>query len=222
MAKSMANTNLIPIAFDVETSGFGSDAVVTVAGFCYDSGESLILNTGGRDEYDWGLLLNELDEHSDGTLELDIVTSEQELLELVASFVKREIVSGYYYFTAFDGETCNGEFDLPFCRSRYLHHDIPWPFSGLAYADTSQIVDGFATNGHSDLDGVYEALVSDDTFDPFDDNEEAVEAFENASWLPLLKHNLADIKRTHQLARLADAFVPESDFSMKNLQPPNP
>jgi hypothetical protein len=29
--------------------------------------------------------------------------------------------------------------------------------------------------------------------DPFEDSEEAVAAFEDAVWLPLLKHNFADI-----------------------------
>jgi hypothetical protein len=47
-----------------------------------------------------------------------------------------------------------------------------------------------------------------------------VSAFENAEWLPLLRHNLADIQRTRELAQLADRYVPQSDFSMKNLQPP--
>ena len=45
-------------------------------------------------------------------------------------------------------------------------------------------------------------------------------AYEDAEWLPLLKHNLADIQRTRELALLAGRFVPKSDFSMKNLQPP--
>jgi hypothetical protein len=47
-----------------------------------------------------------------------------------------------------------------------------------------------------------------------------VDAFEAAEWLPLLKHNLADIQRTRELAQLADRYVPRSDFGMKNLQPP--
>jgi len=47
-----------------------------------------------------------------------------------------------------------------------------------------------------------------------------VDAFEAAKWLPLLEHNLVDIQRTRELALLAGRFVPKSDFSMKNLQPP--
>jgi hypothetical protein len=43
-------SNLDPVAFDIETSGFDDDAVVTVAGFAYDLGESLICNLDGRDQ----------------------------------------------------------------------------------------------------------------------------------------------------------------------------
>jgi len=57
-------------------------------------------------------------------------------------------------------------------------------------------------------------LLTDETCDPFDDSEEAVTAFEAAEWLPLLKHNLADIQRTRELAQLADRFVLQSDFGM--------
>ena len=42
----------------------------------------------------------------------------------------------------------------------------------------------------------------------------------NGDWLPLLKHNLADIQRTRELADLAGRFVARSDFNMKNLEPP--
>ena len=42
-----------------------------------------------------------------------------------------------------------------------------------------------------------------------------------SEWLPLLKHNLADIQRTRELADLAGRFVAKSDFKMKNLAPPD-
>jgi hypothetical protein len=38
--------------------------------------------------------------------------------------------------------------------------------------------------------------------------------------LPLLQHNLADIERNRELVTLASRFVPQSDFQMKNLAPP--
>jgi hypothetical protein len=126
-----------------------------------------------------------------------------------------------HYLTAYNGETWNGGFDLPFCRTRFLQHEMDWPFRDVAYADMMQIVDRFDTNGQRDLVGVYDVLVGDETCDPFEDSAAAVDAFEDGDWLPLLKHNLADIQRTRELADLAGRFVPKSDFSMKNLQPPH-
>ena len=70
------------------------------------------------------------------------------------------------------------------------------------------------------LVSIYEQLIDKPMCDPFEDSSEAVDAYEAAEWLPLLKHNLADIQRTRELALLASRFVPKSDFSMKNLQPP--
>ena len=55
---------------------------------------------------------------------------------------------------------------------------------------------------------------------PFNDSEAAVDAYEAAEWLPLLEHTLADIQRTKELALLAGRFMAKSDFSIKNLQPP--
>jgi hypothetical protein len=83
-----------------------------------------------------------------------------------------------------------------------------------------QIVDRFDTNDQRDLVGVYDVLIGEESCDPFDDSGEAVDAFENGDWLPLLEHNLADIQRTRELAELAGRFVARSDFKMKNLQPP--
>jgi hypothetical protein len=73
---------------------------------------------------------------------------------------------------------------------------------------------------HCDLVGVYDALIGEETCDPFEDSAAAVDAFESGDWLPLLEHNLADIQRTRELADLAVRFVARSDFKMKNLAPP--
>jgi hypothetical protein len=53
------------------------------------------------------------------------------------------------------------------------------------------------------------------------DSGRAVDVFEDGDWLPLLKHNLADIQRTRELADLTGRFVPQSDFLMKNLAHPS-
>ena len=72
-------SNLDPIAFDIETSGFHDDAVVTVAGFAHDLGESLICNLDGRTA-DRKALVTTLDEHSDRTVQLELVDDERALL----------------------------------------------------------------------------------------------------------------------------------------------
>ena len=211
---------LDPVAFDIETSGLDEDAVITVAGFAHTLGESLILNVDGSHEYDRQNLVRAIDTHSAGTVQLEIVESEIALLEAVASFATNQLNGDTHYLTAFNGETWNGGFDLPFCRTRFLNHDMAWPFGDIAYADMMQIVDRFDTNDQRDLVGVYDELIGQESCDPFDDSGEAVDAFENGDWLPLLKHNLADIQRTRELAELAGRFVARSDFKMKNLQPP--
>jgi uncharacterized protein YprB with RNaseH-like and TPR domain len=213
-------SNLDPIAFDIETSGLDDNAEITVAGFAHELGESLILNVAGREQPERKPLVTALDEYSEQAVQLDIVEDERSLLNAVATFARHQLDGDCHYLTAFNGETWNGGFDLPFCRTRFLQQEMDWPFRDVAYADMMEIVDRFDTNDQRDLVGVYEALIGDETCDPFDDSGKAVDAFESADWLPLLEHNLADIQRTRELAELAGRFVARSDFKMKNLEPP--
>ena len=212
---------LDPIAFDIETSGLDEDAVITVAGFAHDLGESIILNVDGRDAPDHQTLTTALDEHSAGAVSLEIVDDEAALLESISEIATTQINGDRHYLTAYNGETWNGGFDLPFCRTRFLDHDMDWPFGDLAYADMMEMVDRFNTQDQRDLVGVYDHLIGNETCDPFEDSGEAVDAYEAAEWLPLLNHNLVDIQRSQELAQLADRYVPQSNFGMKNLQPPS-
>ena len=212
-------SHLDPIAFDIETSGLDDGAEITVAGFAHSLGESLILNTAGQTA-DRKALATTLDQASAGTVQLELADDERALLEAVKTFATHQLDGDRHYLTAFNGETWNGGFDLPFCRTRFLQHGMDWPFGDVAYADMMQIVDRFDTNDQRDLVGVYDVLVGEETCDPFENSAAAVDAFEAADWLPLLEHNLADIQRTRELADLAGRFVPKSDFSMKNLAPP--
>jgi uncharacterized protein YprB with RNaseH-like and TPR domain len=159
-------SNLDPIAFDIETSGFEDDAVITVAGFAHDIGESLICNLDGDGSVDRKALVTALDEHSERTVQLELVDDEQALLDAVATFATHQLDGDRHYLTAFNGETWSGGFDLPFCRTRFLQHGMDWPFGDIAYADMMQIVDSFDTNDQSDLVGVYDALIGEETCDP--------------------------------------------------------
>ncbi len=211
--------SLDPVAFDIETTGFDADAVVTVAGFAHDLGYFLVLNTDGRSA-DEASLTATLDEFVSRPVHLDTRPDERGLLRGVYEFAEDRLDGDRHYLTAFNGETWNGGFDLPFLRSACLRTDVRWPFGDLAYADMREAIDRFDTDGQSDLVGVYEALIGEDHFDPFDDSAAAVDAFERGDWRPLLQHNLADIDRTLALARLAGRFVAKKDFNMKNLEPP--
>jgi uncharacterized protein YprB with RNaseH-like and TPR domain len=212
--------NLDPVAFDIETSGLDNDSVVTVVGLAHDLGEVLILNTAGR-EADSEQLERALVGHSAGHVELTVAANEQRLLEILAQVAEERLDEDRHYLTAYHGEVWNGGFDLPFIRTACVAHGVDWPFPELAYADMLDVVDRFDTNDKNDLVGVYNELIGADSCDPFEDSGAAVDAFENENWEQLLLHNLADIQRTKELASLAGAYVPQSDFQMKNLRPPN-
>ncbi len=212
-------SGLSPVAFDIETSGLDVDAVVTVAGFSHELGHWLFLNTAGRDA-DAAALRGGLEEVSRAPVSLEIVATEQALLESLTAFAEERIDGDAHYLTAYNGETWNGGFDLPFLRSACHRNGVPWPFGDLAYADMMEVMSRFDTGDTNDLVGVYDLLIGEDSCDPFDGSASAVTAFEDGDWQPLLQHNLADIMRTRELAELAGRFVPRSDFQMKNLEPP--
>jgi uncharacterized protein YprB with RNaseH-like and TPR domain len=211
--------NLTPIAFDIETSGLHDDAIITVAGLAHEVGEVLILNTAGRDA-ECPRLERALEAHSAGAVDLTVVDAEDRLLAALQSFADGHLDEDRHYLTAYHGETWNGGFDLPFVRTACVKHNVDWPFPNLAYADMLDVVDRFDTNDQNDLVGVYDTLIGAESCDPFDESESAVDAFQTGEWEQLLLHNLADIQRTRELAVLAGSYVPQSDFRMKNLSPP--
>ncbi|WP_262181609.1 hypothetical protein [Haloarcula laminariae] len=73
----------------------------------------------------------------------------------------------------------------------------------MAYAGMLEVIDRFNTNETRDLVGVYDQLIGAETCDPFSDSQEALNAFQNGEWEVLLRHNLADIHRTRELAILS-------------------
>lgn len=212
--------NLTPIAFDIETSGLDEDAVITVAGLATDVGGWLALNTTGRDA-NGNELVDAIERESSTTVKLAIFQSEQRLLRGLREFATSTIDGDRHYITAYNGERWRSGFDLPFLRSACVNQGVPWPFPDAAYSDTMDMVQQFDTGDSDDLKSVYDALIGEESFDPFDDSVRAVTAYENGDWTPLLLHNLADITRTRELAVIAGRYVPRSDFKMKNLTPPD-
>jgi hypothetical protein len=78
----------------------------------------------------------------------------------------------------------------------------------------------FGFHDQSDLVDVYERVIGQGTCDPFEDSAAEIDAFESDDWLPLLKRDLADIRRTRGSAELAGQFVVKSDFLTKKPEPP--
>lgn len=215
---SMAN--LRPVSFDLETTGLKDDSVITVAGIGTELGSWLALNTSGRD-VDAETLRTAVERESDANVQLSLQSDEAGLLSALQGKATDLLDPDRHYLTAYNGEVWRGGFDLPFLRSACASHDVPWPFPSVAYVDTMDVVERFHTGDVSGLVGVYEALIGDEHCDPFVDSQEAVTAHEDGDWTSLLLHNLADIKRTRELAVLGGRYVPRKDFGMKSLEPPD-
>lgn len=213
-------SDLAPRAFDIETSGFGTDAVVTVAGIASDTGAHLVLNTADRPAAADRLEAT-LDDAVAPPTQVTVTTTEADLLAELHALATTHLKDGQHYLTAYNGETWNGGFDLPFLRSACVRCDVAWPFGHLPYVDVYEVIQRFDTGEVTDLVSAYDTLIGNDHCDPFSDSEAAVDAFENGAWTELLLHNLADITRTYELAQLASRYVPQSDFGMKSLAPPS-
>jgi len=211
--------NLEPIAFDIETSGLDDSAVLTVAGLAHSLGEVLILNTAGR-AANSGRLEHALGTESVGDVEVLLADDEEALLGILHRIAHDRLDDEKHYLTAYNGETWNGGFDLPFVRTACISHGLDWPFPNIAYADVFSFIDRFDTNDEKGLVEVYDKLIGKESCDPFENSGAAVDAYEKGAWEKLLLHNLADVQRTQELARLSENYIPQSDFKMKNLSPP--
>jgi uncharacterized protein YprB with RNaseH-like and TPR domain len=210
------------VAFDIETTGFDIDDEVTVVGFVMPMGVRVFVQTAGRTAGDVeasvtaqvATLVN-VSTHPDETA----------LLAAVADFVTDRLEDAEKLLIAFNGEVWSGGFDLPFLRSRYAAHEMPWPFD-MAYADVLPVIsDRFNTTvdgeEQRDLAAVY-ALLGDGSYsdiDPFDDSAAAVTAFEEGRFAELVRHNVADVLRTQALGALTERYCSKAEFDVKSLTP---
>lgn len=218
-------TKLTPVAFDIETTGFESDATVTALGLVVPLGCRVFLNTGGRSA-DREHLQRDLETAFDAVVRVSCHRNERKLLAAVAEFVAESIADDDYMLVAYNGELYRGGFDLPFLRTRCALLDCRWPFDGVPYADLLPIFRARfnTTVGEeqvNDLEGAYQALIGGGltALDPFEESVEAVAAFERGEFRPLLAHNIADILRTDALAGLAQRYCGTSEFDLKSLTP---
>lgn len=212
-------TDLETVAFDIETTGFGIDDRLTVAGFDAPIGSKVFLNAGGR------AAPSDLDqrvaEETGMAVSLSTHTSEAALLAAIAAFAEARLADRDVKLVAYNGERWNGGFDLPFLRTRLSRHDIDWPFAGLPYIDVLEVVETRFNTTDDTLETVYADLVGDglNELDPFADSSDAVTAWEAGDFGAVVRHNLADIRRTRAVTQVAERYCSKSDFSMKSLDP---
>lgn len=212
-------TELTTIAFDIETTGFGADDKLTVVGFDSAVSSRVFLNTGGTTPPP------ALADRVNGTLQTSIQLSrhdsEQGLLDELSTFVTSTLTQRDAKLVAYNGERWNGGFDLPFLRTRLCTHGLKWPFGTLPYVDAMDVFEKRFNTSEDTLSGVYGELIGSglNDLDPFTDSGEAVTAWKNGTYEPLITHNVADIRRTRALMNLAERYCSKSDFSMKSLEP---
>ena len=212
-------TELDTVAFDIETTGFDVDDQLTVVGFDTDVGSRIFLNTDGR-----ALPSNleaRVNEELASSVSISVQQTERALLCEMSTFVESTLTHQDVKLVAYNGERWNGGFDLPFLRTRLCYHDIDWPFTELPYIDAMDVFKTrFNTSGDT-LTAVYEELIGSGLteLDPFVDSEEAVDAWEEGDFESLVRHNVADIRRTRSLMRLAERYCSKSHFTMRSLDP---
>jgi len=212
-------TDLKTVAFDIETTGFSTTDQLTVVGFDAAISSRVFLNTDGS--ISLPNLEHQLNQELQTPITLSVHESEAALLEAMASFVRSTLTQQECKLVAYNGDTWNGGFDLPFLRTRLTAHNLGWPFEELPYVEVLDVFESRFNTSEDTLDGVYTELIGAglSDVDPFADSEEAVTAWEAKDFQQLLMHNIADIRRTRSLMELAERYCSKSDFSMKSLDP---
>jgi uncharacterized protein YprB with RNaseH-like and TPR domain len=214
-------------ALDIETTGTAPDDQITVIGLDLPMGSQLFVNTGGREYAD--ATSDSLDAAFDRGVTVTACDSEESLLRAFHEFTLQRFgraarnETDEFKFAAYNGETWNGGFDLPFIRTRCRAHDVGWPLQG-PYIDVMTVIgDSFNVSGKS-LETTYDELIGEglNDRDPFADSGAAVQNWESGEFKPLLQHNLVDIRRTQQLVTVAERYCSSSHFSMRSLNPINP
>lgn len=211
------------VAIDIETCGFGARERVTVVGFLPpDRHCSVVLNAGGR-SVDGAHVAGRVAAAADHPVDVAVADDERDLLASLARVVFDRVDRPSNRLVAYNGETWNGGFDLPFLRTRCARLGVDWPLDGCAFTDVSPLVrrrfntaDGSGTagdGGRNDLVTAHRLLCEPAReFDPLPESAAAVECFHAGEFVPLVQHNVSDVHRTLDLAELACRYVPARYF----------
>ena len=214
-------------AIDIETTGTTPADQITVVGIDIPMGSRVFLNTNGRPYPE--TITENLDAHFDRIVRVTACESEAELLEAFRAFTQQRFTAqapgtdaddDEFKFAAYNGETWNGGFDLPFIRTRCQQNEVTWPLCG-PYIDVMEVIGTRFNVSDKQLETTYRELVGDglNDSDPFEDSGEAVTSWQQGEFEPLLGHNVADIRRTRALVRVAEQYCSTSHFSMRSLAP---
>jgi uncharacterized protein YprB with RNaseH-like and TPR domain len=212
-------TRLATVAFDIETTGFRTTDRLTVVGFDAAISSRVFLNTDG--ETCPPDLEQRVNDEVGPPVSLSVHESEDALLKAVVDFVESTLSHREIKLVAYNGETWNGGFDLPFLRTRLNYHDLGWPFEDIPYIEAMEVFESRFNTTENALVEVYDELLGDGLgdVDPFEDSAEAVDTWEAGEFEAVVLHNVADIRRTRALMDLAERYCSKSDFSMKSLDP---
>lgn len=233
------------VAWDIETTGFGWSAELTVSGFWFPASHAtLILNAGPH-------VVNETDieerltEACHASVSLVLADDETALLETMRRVVFERFDHDYNRLVAFNAESWKGGFDLPFVRTRCIRQGVDWMFDGVTFADlwepikkrfnttytaynkstsvnslTGSYALLFGQNDRSEhlLEAFAEhTLYRESPYDPFDTSGSAAARYRDGDLLPVCLHNLADVHRTWELGELVREFVSPKDITEKKL-----
>jgi hypothetical protein len=233
------------VAWDIETTGFEWDNEITVSGFWFPSGHTtLLLNASTARRCDPELEA-ELESLQPGlSVEVQVCETESDLLQSMRQTMFDRFDTDRNRLIAFNADSWQGGFDLPFLRTRCLAQSIPWVFEDVHFADLWQPVkkrvnttctvhgtsvdvnsltgshallfDTDSLAGLDDIDADYPPY-RDHPYDPFGDSGNAVYAYDAGDFLPVLQHNLADVHRTWELGELVRQYVSGKDITTKKL-----
>lgn len=233
------------VTWDIETTGFASTDEITVTGFWFPGGHATIIVNAGPHAADADALAASLDEASGAAVRVRIATDEADLFAALEEVLFERFDRAGDRLVAFNADSWRSGFDLPFLRTRCIHHGVDWVFEGLSFADlwdpVAKYLNTTRTSADPDdevntLTGAYELLVRDtdrvaallddggghvcyreSSYDPFDDSASAVAHYERGDLQAVCLHNLADVHRTWELGELVRAFVAPKDISDKKL-----
>jgi hypothetical protein len=237
-------SNRSHVAWDIETTGFNWDDEITVSGFWFPAGHATLLlnakaNTAEADDYE-----ERLEAIRDGlSVRVHVCEGEHDLLRTMHDVVFDQFDPNYNRLIAFNADSWQGGFDLPFLRTRCLAHDYPWIFEDMQFADLWEPIkkrinttntEFDATTDINSLTGSHAILFNNHTaaalgdspdypayrehpHDPFTHAISAVYNYQHARYLPVLKHNLADVHRTWELGELIRQYVSPKDITTKKL-----